>query len=101
MLYPAGLLCGRDHHKMNGRVCRRCLLRELDGAFFQSIYQYIENLPAEQKADPDEYRRRLSICRECESLQNGMCAQCGCFAEVRAAKRKMNCPIGAWEAKKT
>lgn len=30
---------------MTQRVCKRCLLRELDGTYFQSIYEYIQNLP--------------------------------------------------------
>lgn len=78
------------------RICRRCLLRELDGEYFKSIYQYIENIPREQKAPPKEYARRLDLCRACADLQNGMCAQCGCFAEVRAAKLRQACPLGKW-----
>ena len=77
-------------------VCKRCLLRELDGEYFQSIYRYIESLPPERKASPPVYRQRLAVCRGCESLQNGMCAQCGCFVEVRAAKRAQKCPLGSW-----
>ena len=76
--------------------CRRCLLNELDGEYFKSIYQYIENIPQEQKASPEEYQKRLNLCRECGELQNGMCTQCGCFVEVRAAKRGQNCPINTW-----
>ena len=79
-------------------VCKRCLLNELDGEYFKSIYQYIENLPAGQKASQAEYARRLALCRGCGHLQNGMCAQCGCFAEVRAAKKNQCCPAGRWEA---
>ena len=30
---------------MNRRVCRRCLLKELDGEYFQSVYRYIESIP--------------------------------------------------------
>ena len=81
---------------MNNRVCKRCLRRDLDGAYFQSIYQYIEHLPQEQKADPQEVQRRLALCQTCDDLQNGMCAQCGCFVEVRAAKRAQRCPMGRW-----
>ncbi len=77
---------------MNQRQCKRCLLRELDGEYFQSIYQYIQNLPAEQKADSDTYRARLSLCRTCDHLVNGMCDLCGCFVEVRAAKKLQRCP---------
>ena len=80
--------------------CKRCLLQELDGEYFKSIYQYIENLPEEQKASPGEYARRLEVCRACADLQNGMCAQCGCFAEVRTAKKLMSCPMGRWRQEK-
>ncbi len=81
---------------MTGPVCKRCLLMELDGEYFKSIYKYIDSLPPEQKAGPGTYSRRLDICRECGELKNGICAQCGCFAEVRAAKKLMACPIGLW-----
>lgn len=81
---------------MKTPVCKRCLLNELDGEYFKSIYQYIESLPEEQKVSPPEYQRRLALCRECENLQNGLCAQCGCFAEVRAAKKRMGCPVDKW-----
>lgn len=81
---------------MSRPLCKRCLLRELDGEYFKSIYQYIDSLPEEQKASPDEYARRLEVCQACGDLQNGMCAQCGCFAEVRAAKKRLVCPMGRW-----
>ena len=37
---------------MSSPNCKRCLLNELDGEYFKSIYQYIENIPLEQKAPP-------------------------------------------------
>lgn len=77
--------------------CRRCLLKDLDGEYFRSVYQYIKSLPQEQRASGGSYARRLALCRGCESLQNGMCAHCGCFVEVRAAKRRQSCPVGKWE----
>lgn len=77
---------------MENRICKRCLLRELDETYFQSIYDYIDHLPEEQKADEGEYGLRLEKCKACDSLQNGMCALCGCFVEVRAAKKRMHCP---------
>lgn len=82
---------------MNRPICKRCLLNELDGEYFKSIYQYIANLPEEQKAGRESYDRRLALCRACTHLQNGMCAQCGCFVEVRAAKKHMGCPIDRWK----
>ena len=77
---------------MENRVCRRCLLKDLrDTDYFRTIYEYIENLPPEQKADAKEYERRLALCRGCDHLVNGMCALCGCFVEVRAAKKHQHC----------
>ncbi len=82
---------------MTAPRCRRCLLNELDGEYFKSVYKYIDSLPQELKASPEIYSRRLGVCRACPELKNGMCSQCGCFAEVRAAKRHMACPMGRWE----
>lgn len=77
---------------MEQRVCKKCLLRELDEGYFSSIYAYIENIPSEQRVQEEEYHDRLAICKACDSLVNGMCALCGCFVEVRAAKRIQYCP---------
>ena len=64
---------------MTQRVCKRCLLRELDGTYFQSIYEYIQNLPPQWKADQETYAHRLKLCKACGHLVNGMCELCGCF----------------------
>lgn len=85
---------------MSQPLCKRCLLWELDGEYFKSIYEYVESLPAEQKASAAEYAKRLEDCRSCGELQNGMCAQCGCFVEVRAAKKRQACPMGRWQQEK-
>ena len=50
----------------NTRICKKCLLREMDEAgFFQNMYDYIARIPAEDKTPEEEYERRLSICKEC------------------------------------
>ena len=77
---------------MSERVCRRCLLKDMDrNEYFRSIYEYIENIPQEQKAEPSIYESRVNICRSCDHLVNGMCELCGCFVEVRAAKIMQHC----------
>ena len=81
--------------------CRRCLLNEMSPeGYFRSIYEYIESIPAEDKTPDSEYRRRLELCKECPSLLNGLCRECGCFVEVRAAKRRQRGPAvrARWEA---
>lgn len=53
------------------RFCRKCLTKDMPDALYQE---------------------RLSLCRQCESLLNGMCRICGCFVEMRAAVAKNYCP---------
>ncbi len=78
---------------MSKPFCRRCLLEEYDpeGAL-KTIREMIAAMPEEQRIGEDEYRRRLSFCRECGELNAGVCGQCGCYAELRAAKKKQRCP---------
>ena len=77
----------------NTRICKKCLLREMDEAgFFQNMYDYIARIPADDKTPGEEYERRLSICKECEKLLSGMCRMCGCYVEMRAAIALRDCP---------
>ena len=81
---------------MAERICKRCLLKEMtDTDYFKSVYEYIQNIPAEQKAAEALYQARLLKCKSCEHLTNGMCALCGCFVEVRAAKKLQHCAKNA------
>ncbi|MCL2571783.1 MAG: DUF6171 family protein [Defluviitaleaceae bacterium] len=74
-------------------ICKRCLLHELnDKAQAKHIYEYIESLPPEIKADAAVIRKRLDHCRNCNNLINGMCKHCGCYVEVRTAKKAQTCP---------
>ena len=74
--------------------CRRCLLREFaDGKkLFELIQEYIAAIPEEERAGEKTYAERLAACRECDWLASGMCRQCGCYVEARAAKRRQRCP---------
>ena len=75
------------------RYCKKCLLRDMDWSdYFQNMYDYIKNIPAKDKVPDEEYERRLSICRECEWLLEGMCRVCGCYVEMRAAMKVRGCP---------
>lgn len=74
------------------RFCRRCLLKEMDAdAYFSNVYEYIASLSEDERAPEELYEQRLGYCRACDHLINGMCALCGCFVEVRAAKRISRC----------
>lgn len=73
-------------------LCRKCLLRDMgDDEYFRSIAEYIRELPAAVRTPEPEYSRRLAECQNCDNLVNGMCRLCGCFVELRAAKRINRC----------
>lgn len=63
-----------------------------ENEYFVNLRNYIERIDEELKADSAEYERRLSICRECDSLISGMCGKCGCYVELRAVMSKNCCP---------
>lgn len=78
---------------METPVCRRCLLESLNARKLKKIVEdYIESLDGEMRAPDHIYQQRLSVCMECGNLQNSMCALCGCFVEIRAAKMALSCP---------
>jgi len=63
-----------------------------DEAYTAHLYAYIASLPDDIKTDTAILQERLEFCRACDDLINGMCKWCGCFVEVRAAKKSQICP---------
>ena len=82
----------------NQRYCRKCLTRDMIGqeAYFRSLRDYIANLDPDIKAAEPLYEERLTVCKECEFLLEGMCRSCGCYVELRAAVGKNICPRKKW-----
>ncbi|NBJ94986.1 DUF6171 family protein [Parablautia muri] len=79
------------------RICRKCLTRDMDrSAYFENLHSYIANLDEDLKVDQPLYEWRLSLCKQCELLWDGMCRGCGCFVELRAVMKKNNCPYQKW-----
>ena len=82
----------------NRKPCVKCLLRELDkDAYFKNLYEYIDGLDEEIRAEESVYEERLEICRRCDLLAEGMCRACGCFVELRAAIAGNGCPYEHWQ----
>lgn len=78
---------------MEHKACFRCLLLESSQEeALEKIRELIERMPASEKASRELYEKRLSICRTCDALMNGMCGKCGCYVELRAAKKTAGCP---------
>jgi len=81
------------------RICRKCLTRYMDkDAYFENLHTYIANIDDEIKVEKPLYEERLSLCKECDLLADGMCRACGCYVELRAAIRKNGCPYDKWKS---
>lgn len=82
------------------KPCRRCLLEDMpsQAELARSVRELVELMPEENRAAPEVTQHRLSACRQCDHLLEGMCALCGCYVELRAAKNKIRCPDvpGKW-----
>lgn len=82
--------------------CLRCLLEEIDDQeLTKAIKESISALPKELVVSDKCYRERLSSCKRCTGLVNGLCRFCGCFVEVRALKKSGTCPNPHGSAWKT
>lgn len=86
--------CGGFNLINDGKIiCKRCLLADMAGdEHVAHIFEYINSLPDNIKASEDLRGERLSHCRNCDNLVNGMCKHCGCYVEVRTAKINQSCP---------
>jgi len=75
------------------KICKRCLIEDLDkDEYIANLMEYVKNYPLEKRATDEVYNNRLSICKTCENLSDGMCSLCGCYVQLRAVKNNMYCP---------
>ena len=73
--------------------CRKCLLSEIgEEALLRSLDELKNAIPDAERCDEILYEERLSICKKCSMLNEGMCTVCGCYVEFRALKSDSYCP---------
>ena len=75
------------------KPCINCLLRDIkQDEVYDSLRRYIESFDPEIKVEENLYEYRLTLCKECDYLRDGICGKCGCFVEARALKKSAGCP---------
>ncbi len=73
--------------------CKRCLLIDIDvDGLYKEVSDLIALIPEDRRTENRLYNDRLDTCRQCDKLQNGICGECGCFVELRAANKDNYCP---------
>lgn len=80
----------------NARICKKCLFREMAEEDAVNLEKYIAAIKNEDRVNEDKYEERLSICKECDKLNAGTCASCGCYVELRALSIVGKCPYKKW-----
>ncbi len=82
------------HGEIPKKPCVKCLIRELpdEKDLHKAIQELLEQMDPCEKADSTLYEKRLSACGECPYLSRGTCGKCGCYVELRCAKRRLSCP---------
>lgn len=68
-------------------------MAEADAAMIEKYKAAIKN---EDRVSEAVYERRLAVCKECERLNSGTCAACGCYVELRALSPMSRCPYKKW-----
>lgn len=63
-----------------------------EGELQKLIAERIALLPEDEKAEAEVQKMRLLTCQGCDQLVMGTCGLCGCYVELRAAKKRMACP---------
>ncbi|WP_026510468.1 MULTISPECIES: DUF6171 family protein [unclassified Butyrivibrio] len=81
---------------MDTRVCRHCLLRDLEGDEKEMIQKYRDAIDPEDRVSEAVYESRLKVCTECDKLSSGTCLACGCYVELRALGIVSRCPKKKW-----
>jgi len=81
---------------MQKRVCKRCLLREMELEDRENLQKYLTVIKEKDKVDDESYEKRLGVCKECDFLTEGTCLACGCYVEFRAAIKNGRCPKKKW-----
>lgn len=78
------------------KVCKRCLLREMAEADQAMLEKYKEAIKSGDRVSEEKYEARLLVCKECDKLNEGTCAACGCYVELRALAKVSACPYKKW-----
>lgn len=79
------------------KPCTRCLLKDYSKEVYEKlIVEGLKALPAEDLADEEVTSKRLSVCKDCEKINQGTCLACGCYVEIRAALKAGKCPYSKW-----
>ncbi len=78
------------------RICKKCFLREMAEADREKIQKYKAAILLTDRVEESCYEHRLSVCKSCDYLNEGTCAACGCYVELRAAAKAGRCPYRKW-----
>ncbi len=74
-------------------LCPKCLDIPADERkLAEALDQYLTTLDEDVRVTPAQYESRLAVCASCEHRAVYTCRKCGCYVQVRAARKSYACP---------
>ncbi len=81
---------------MSHIICKKCFIGVQAEQYADMIEKCKAAIPARDRTEDGEYARRIVLCEECEFFHAATCRACGCYVELRAAKKATHCPKKKW-----
>ena len=74
-------------------LCPKCLDIPADERkLADTLDRYLTTLDEDVRVSPEQYAARLSLCADCPHRAIYTCRKCGCYVQVRAARKSYACP---------
>lgn len=78
------------------RICKKCLVGQQAEDYLLLIGKAKVAIPSRDRTEEGEYDKRIALCEACDKLSGPTCLGCGCYVELRAARRSVHCPYKKW-----
>ncbi len=78
------------------RICKKCFVGVEAESYEALIEKALGAIPKRDKTSDADYASRIALCEACGYLTAATCQACGCYVELRAAKKASHCPYKKW-----
>lgn len=77
-------------------ICKKCFLGVQAENYTQMIEKCLSMISPRDRTSEVQFAQRIAVCEECADFVTATCQVCGCYVELRAAKKNVHCPRKKW-----
>lgn len=77
-------------------ICKKCFLGVQAENYTQMIEKCMSMISPRDRTPEAQFAQRIAVCEECKDFVTATCQVCGCYVEIRAAKKNVHCPCKKW-----